>query len=158
MTSFYFQELKYFSLFLIHINLPLQMLQTFILRKLSNYFVRYLSFLKLLQLVSLWHYQVSHRILGETSPYSQISSQLSRVHRHSRCEICFMTEEAPAQKYHQLSSSLSSHDLSHCCGAWQNCICGRRVRACMLKVCTALSVCGEKLQLCLFCVHLQMSI
>lgn len=43
-----------------------------------------------------------------------------QVHRHSRCEVCFILEEVPAQKYHQLSSSLSSDDLSHFCGALQS--------------------------------------
>lgn len=45
-----------------------------------------------------------------------------QAHRHNRCEICFMAEEAPAQKYHQLSCSLSSDDLSHFCGAWRSSI------------------------------------
>lgn len=53
-----------------------------------------------------------------------------QVHRHSRCEICFISEEAPAQKYHQLCSSF--HQMTSLfCNAWQSSLCGHCVLVCV---------------------------
>ncbi len=70
-----------------------------------------------------------------------------------------MVEEAPAQKYHQLSTSLSSDDLSHFCCAWRSSICGHcacvyasaYVSVCVCVPSLLLCVCGHKV-VCLQCI------
>lgn len=90
-----------------------------------------------LQLVSWWYYQASCGFSCSDRFLLPNLKSTVQAHRQNRCEICLTLKEAPAQKYHQLSLSVSSDDRFHFCSS-------RSERACF---CTLV----EKTCLC-YCI------
>lgn len=70
-----------------------------------------------LQLVSWWYYQASCGFSCSDRFLLPNLKLTVQAHRQNRCEICLTLKEAPAQKYHQLSLSVSSDDHFHFCSS-----------------------------------------
>lgn len=70
-----------------------------------------------LQLVSWWYYQASCGFSCSDRFLLPNLKSTIQAHRQNRCEICLTLKEAPAQKYHQLSLSVSSDDRFHFCSS-----------------------------------------